>query len=295
MEILSLTIFHELGGYQMIKIPEYEMYLRENEISKKTIKNYKNTLEHLERFCAENNITKLDKNAILDYKDFIKDGYPIYETVSKTGRIIPAKKYTVGTYNQKVGGLNAYLNWAGLSNMTLKKQRLQSRAHKEFASYEDYQNILKWLDEETQLLLILIVNTGLRISEVQMIKKKHLYQTSFDIDNKGSIRAIALNSPLKKRLKKFFECMDDEDQVFQRHETTYSRRLKKAAGKSKIKLDRIHPHAFRHLFSVTFLKNGGDSLVLQQLLGHKDSKTTAIYAAMSKDDQIDIFEKINYF
>lgn len=279
----------------MLRLKEYELYLRENEIASKTIKNYMNTLKHLEQFCVENSISTLDKAAILDYKDFIKDGFPIYATVTKTGRVIPAKKYTVNTYNQKVGGLNAYLNWAELSAFTLKKQRQQSKSHKEFVSYREYQNLLRNLDIETQLLVMLIVNTGLRISEVQMIIKKNVYQESFDIDNKGTIRPVTINNQLKKEFKKFCSDMTDSELVFKRHETTYSRRLKKAAGLSRIKLERVHPHAFRHLFAVTFLKKGGDSLILQQLLGHKDSKTTAIYTEMSKDDQIEIFKKINFF
>ncbi len=279
----------------MLRLTEYELYLRENEIAPKTIKNYMNTLHHLEQFCVTNSITKLDKSTVLDYKDFIKDGYPVYEKVTKTGRKIPAKKYTVATYNQKVGGLNAYFNWAGLNDLILKKQRLQSNAHKEFVSYKEYKRLLEHADEETQLLMMLIMNTGMRIAEVKMMVKKNLYQSSFDIDNKATIRPIAINSKLKKKLKSFCVDMKDNDVIFKRHESTYRRRLKKAAGLSKIKLKRVHPHAFRHLFAVTFLSDGKDSLTLQQLLGHKDSKTTAIYAAMSKDDQIDIFTKIEYF
>lgn len=279
----------------MIRFKEYELYLRENEIAPKTIKNYMNTLNHFEAFCKDNGITTLDKSAILDYKDFIKDGYPIYEKVTKTGRKIPAKKYTVATYNQKVGGLNAYLNWAGLNTLILKKQRQQSKAHKEFVSYKEYERLLLHSDTETQLLMMLIMNTGMRIAEVKMIVKKNLYQTSFDINNKATIRPIAINAKLKKKLKAFSSNMEDTEIVFKRHESTYRRRLKKAAGLSKVKLERVHPHAFRHLFAITFLSKGNDSLTLQQLLGHKDSKTTAIYAAMSKDDQIKIFNDIDYF
>ena len=279
----------------MIRIKEYTTYLRENEIAPKTIKNYVNTLTHLQDFLIKNNIKSLNKDAILEYKDFIKDGYPIYEVITKSGRKIPARKYTVKTYNQKIGGLNAYLNWAKLHGLILKKQREQSNSHKEFVSYSDYKNMMNSLDEETQLLMILIVNTGMRITEVKSMTKSDLYKKSFEVDNKGTIRTIALNKDLKKRMKQYCRSINDNDYIFRRHDTTYNRRLKKAAGLSRIELKRVHLHAFRHLFSVTYLKNGGNALILQQLLGHKDSKTTAIYSEISKDDQVKIFTNINYF
>ena len=43
-----------------------------------------------------------------------------------------------------------------------------------------------------------------------------------------------------------------------------------------------HPHIFRHSFAVAFLENGGDLFILQNILGHKDIKTTMIYLKYTK-------------
>lgn len=43
----------------------------------------------------------------------------------------------------------------------------------------------------------------------------------------------------------------------------------------------LHPHAFRHLFGVELAEDEVDVLTRQELMGHSDPKSTAIYTAMS--------------
>jgi integrase/recombinase XerD len=46
----------------------------------------------------------------------------------------------------------------------------------------------------------------------------------------------------------------------------------------------VHPHRFRHTFAVTFLRNGGNPLLLQELLGHEDLATVRIYVRLAEQD-----------
>jgi site-specific recombinase XerD len=60
------------------------------------------------------------------------------------------------------------------------------------------------------------------------------------------------------------------------HENTVQKGVKKAAKRAGI-AKRVTPHTFRHSFATHLLENHYDIRTVQELLGHKDVKTTMIY------------------
>lgn len=53
----------------------------------------------------------------------------------------------------------------------------------------------------------------------------------------------------------------------------------------------MHPHAFRHLFAIEFLKKNSNIALLADLMGHESVDTTAIYLRMSASEQAEQFNR----
>jgi len=159
-------------------------------------------------------------------------------------------------------------------------------------SQEEVSRILSSITNiKHRLILMLMYSAGLRIGEVVKLRVE-------DIDVKRKLirirggkgrkdRYTILSEVVLKTFKEYVEKYKPEKWLFpgQRKDKHISTRtvqaiFEKARDKAGIKED-VTVHSLRHSFATHMLESGVDLRYIQELLGHKHSKTTEIYTRVS--------------
>jgi len=162
--------------------------------------------------------------------------------------------------------------------------------------------LLKVCENDTELILVsLLWRTGARISEILQLKKKsiNLEQQTITIPTlkrkKPLTRTITIEPSLFDKLRSYVENMDDESFLF-----TFDRfkayrivqKLGKRAGIVMVGKKLLHPHNFRHSFSIHAVKSGVPVPILKNLLGHASIHTTGFYLQFSDEESRDYLKKM---
>jgi len=170
---------------------------------------------------------------------------------------------------------------------------------------EQIKLLLKTIDKYSPVgarnycILMLLIDSGMRISEVTGIQIAHLNLS------KGIVKIIGKGQ--KERLIPFSHFTSKELINYIKHyrpdlcklESPYLfpvshgyhvrvntiqqaiKRLSKKAGLHDIK---CYPHIFRHTFATMFLAKGGNAVVLKEIMGHESVQTTQKYIHLQPED-----------
>jgi len=151
-------------------------------------------------------------------------------------------------------------------------------------------------------IILTLLSTGMRVSELCRITLENInfVEQSIKVAGKGRGRdskerlvyigrraTRAITRYLAPRLKDqrpaeplFYVGPDDERRPFSRD---VLRRLLKRIG-DRAGVAHVYPHRFRHTFAVNYLRNGGDVLTLQALLGHESLDMVRLYVKLAAQD-----------
>jgi integrase len=151
-------------------------------------------------------------------------------------------------------------------------------------------------NEEHKLLMRLLWETGLRITEALSLTYAQIYPDGINIlEGKGhKQRFVPCQSPLLGELLRYRET-HGQGALFQKIKTEpgalyMMRRYAKDIGLPK----RIHPHLFRHSFAINFIQQTGNPFALQDIGGWSDMETVKIYMRLAKEAPKDAIQKMNF-
>ncbi len=157
------------------------------------------------------------------------------------------------------------------------------------------EEVIKMIESTSNLkhkmVIMFLYYAGLRLDEVRNLGWKDI---DFDRETihlktaKGDKeRVVFLHKKLSDILRMYG--IKEEGPIFvSQREGKYNKRtiqqiIKSAAKKAGIKKN-VTPHTLRHSFATHLLESGADIRYIQQLLGHKDLKTTQIYTHVANKD-----------
>ena len=249
----------------------------QKEKSSSTIKTYSNAVMSFIDFLEANDITDINKTAVLDYKK---------ELVSQkeTGQI------KTSTINSRITILNKLFKDIGQDS--LKVDRLKSivkTAQDDIINESDYNRLIRWASklglEREKLIMQTLAGTGIRINELQFFTVEALKKSkdSITVTNKGKERSIIIPDKVRKSLLSYarknniksgiiFHSSKDTTKMLDK--AWIWRKLKYIAGQARVKKSKVHAHSFRHLYAQRYLKLYPQDITnLADLLGHSSLET----------------------
>lgn len=257
---------------------EFQRYLQDKDLSKNTIKVYVYGAELFIKYLKNDFLTKES----------------VYEYVKKLH-----VRYRVSTVNLYSVALNQYLIWSGREDCCIKTRGNHRKKRVEnVLSKEEYKKMLEYLrvqgDEKYYALFRTLAGTGIRISELRYITVEAVGKGMAEVCNKGKTREVYIGKPLQKEIMQY--CSKHgiaSGVIFLGNRNTpitrgaVNQKLIRIAAKAGVERNKVHPHAFRHLFAKEYMKSYQNIAELSCVLGHENIETTMIYLASSSQEYIE--------
>ena len=203
------------------------------------------------------------------------------------------KDYSSSTVRMALMAVRLYLKLIEneeFDNSLLKEIK---REHKlpDVLSKSEVQSILENITNlKHKAIVSLIYSCGLRVSECLNLKVNDIDSDRMLIkivQSKGAKdRYIPASGKLLKLLREYWTAYKPLEFLFSGQKSPkYSAKsiqtiVKRAAKNARIK-KKVTPHTLRHSFATHLLEQGADIRIIQEILGHKDIRTTQIYTHIS--------------
>lgn len=263
--------------------PKFITSLSELGRSPATILAYRSDLDQLIEFFTKLNIGTPDQIAIKDLDSF-RD-------------TLLAQKYTPKSVSRKLNAVKTFFRWM-VENKHVSTDLSKSVTHPKvesslpkFLTPLEYRALRDAVRNDSRIsaMIELILQTGLRISEVANIKTEDITETSLRIEGYATQpeRTIPLNGPAKEAISKYQIERPKVDSTYLFISKTGKplavRNIRASVDRfiQKAELPKYSVNDLRTTFIVENIKNGVDLILISHVSGHKRISTTERYLSLA--------------
>lgn len=146
-------------------------------------------------------------------------------------------------------------------------------------------------DLRARAILSLLVDSGLRSSEVASLRKQDIQTETLTVRGKCGQRQVPISEETRRLLLAFMARDGRDQHVFLGHKGPLTRHgiyyiVRSHMEKAGIEGPKLGGHRIRHAFGKGYLENGGDIRSLQEIMGHASITTTQKYTALNLNNII---------
>lgn len=264
-------------------VPKFISSLSDKGRSPSTILAYRSDLEQLIEFLTKNSIATPDQIKSEDLDTF-RD-------------TLLAQKFTPKSVSRKLNAVKTFFRWM-VENNYLTVDLSKSVTHPKVESsmpkfltpleYRALRDVVK-SDSRISAMIELILQSGLRISEVANMKTHDLTNETLKIEGYATQpeRTIPLNKPAKEALDKYMTERPkvESEYVFisKTGKPLAVRNIRASVDRfiQKAELPKYSVNDLRTTFIIENIKNGVDLILISQVSGHKRLSTTERYLSLA--------------
>lgn len=280
-----------LRGDSEQKIESFKNWMRSRRYSESTIGTYTDALRLFLRFYSHKPIHEISNDDLITFNN----------------DYILKNKLSSSHQNQVVNGIKLFFRTVENSklNPELVHRPKREKILPNVLSKEEVKLILDALPNiKHKAMLSLIYSCGLRCSEILHLKPENIDSIRKLVIIKQAKgrkdRVVPLSDKILVLLREYWKLYQPNIWLFegQKEGETYDERslqqvLKKAVYTARIKKP-VTLHWLRHSYATHLLENGTNLRYIQEMLGHRSSKTTEIYTHVSSQSIQKIASPFDY-